>query len=372
MGSRTQRILIASVLLLVSILIPVASRLYIKSVYYNKENTKEATVAEDITYEMLVEANSQERILEDHTSILMIVNVVQEDNASTAARIRGANRLEIYYEYGGSAYCKADFTGFGYGFDSTEGVNIANTCSYYGNKVKKGVMTMEVELSFRDWRGGMGQGKRFYSCGLITDHSLQGERIVSVTDNDDGTLTIITNAVMDDIYRYLEDGIPIREPDEINPYDELPDKWRGAIYECEYIVEKETLLLKTLVAKVRTDDGVTELWKEFVIKDGMQPIAYRDLCRFCTVMEHEMSDVEVSMSQIELTSSYHCYRVVYDGTDESMAIVRSVLSVYKYDLRIVGLEGYDCYEDPAGKVPYVYDRDSKEKCTTIYAIKKSK
>ena len=54
MESRTQRILIVSALLLVSILIPVASRLYIKSVYYNKENTEEATLAEDITNEMLV------------------------------------------------------------------------------------------------------------------------------------------------------------------------------------------------------------------------------------------------------------------------------------------------------------------------------
>lgn len=358
---------IVTLILIASIIIPIATRILVKPGPVKKINI------DGITYMDLIEANRNNKVLERHDSVSITVEVIQDENASAAARIRGANSLFIYYESDGAPYCKADFTGFGYEFDRTEGVNIYNTRSYFGKYTKDGIYNLELELSFVNQFGGHDLDRRFYSCGLIENHILYGEKIVSAVDNSDGTLTITTNALIDDIYRHLDDGIPIRRVNEINPYDELPKEWKGATFECEYIVDKKTLELKELVASLCIGDEKTELWKETVAVNVGQPENYVDLSHrtsgWCRITDYAPTPGDIIAERVA-DRAPRCYTLIYEGLDENQAIVRTVFAQFSYKLNIVVNEGFELYLDPEGKVPYNNEIGEPQSTTVIYALKK--
>ncbi|MCR5345161.1 MAG: hypothetical protein K6E46_03850 [Lachnospiraceae bacterium] len=366
--STIKDIAIIALILIASIIIPIATRIFVKP------QPLKSVKVDGITYMDLIEANRQSKVLARHDNVSIFVEVTQDENASIAARIRGANSLTIYCENIYSPYCKADFTGFGFEFDRVEGVNLVNSRSYFGIKTRGDYNEYELELSFVNQFGGHELDRRFYSCGLIENHILYDEKIVSSVDNWNGTLTITTNAPIEEIYRHLDDGIPIRRVNEINPYDKLPREWEGATLERVFIVDKKTLELRELVASICIGDEKTELWKETVVIDAGRPAKYLDLVGdiLCIVKDYRMSEVEVLLASVEHERDYtnRVYALIYEGMDEDQALLRNVLADFSYKLNVVVNEGYALYLDPEGEVPYNNEVGKAFSTTVLYAFKK--
>lgn len=302
----------------------------------NKE-THEVEKTADPTMEDLAEANRRDNILKKHRNWYSEVKI-SDENSKMAVQAYGVYGFSCYNEDGVS-YFESDFL-------AEDGVSHDKQTSFFNGETEYYKASGDRLLNVSWFTISDDEKKEYltaksahpecfspFSCAEDSD-----EAIDTVTDDNDGKLTVIT-------YTSAE-----LCPEIIN----LPDEWKGGKVRYTYTFDKETLEISGLVCDVLVDGVSYDFLTQKNLYDIDTPEGFDKMCELVYNYKNENPKNPKTIT------------VIYDpDTDEEESFRITVDCVY--GIYPVIREGYSCYKDPKGKVPFIPAEGNND--VTIFAIK---
>ncbi len=291
-----------------------------------------------VTYQELIDANSNEAVFSRHKNWSSKVEAAQDDTAVRAFGLYGFESFarpgmlyaeKDYYEehtedhhyYVNALYTRTD----DYFMRKIEGEGEGYSFNWY-------VMTDEEKSDTR-----LKIGCDPDAIPILSDGAEVGEHIVSTESNRDGTLTVTTNA-----------------PADIFPdFAEFPDAWKGATIDFRYIVDEATLEMEELNVRVITDEGEFPFMTQINTFDVEEPEGLAKLEGFAEYRAMQSFDEPQKIT------------VVYDPDtekEESFEMSKSKMDAVSIYTR----EGYDLFYDKEGTDPYAGTKGMDK--ITVYAL----
>ena len=184
---------------------------------------------------------------------------------------------------------------------------------------------------------------------IIVDGRSQGERIVSATDNEDGTFTAVT--VMPIEYFPVLAGL-------------VPNEWKGASMEFTYLLDATTYeveeVTSTVVINGEINDKKIMLYKQIYEYDVEEPARYAPFKAFAA---------KVETKDFIVTKTITAYYDYGTAGQEKFEYGRDA----SFSIGMILRDGYEPYKDAAGTNPFAEDEriDSTEEDITVYLFKKN-
>lgn len=307
------------------------------------DEQKEVKVTEDdeiskLTLEDLKEANSSEKIYSNHRNWLS-ENTVSEDNSGIAVKAYGVFDFKSYHE-DGVAYFESDFLDEDGVSHKKEHSLFNGETDYYINVDPSDEKKMGIGwyCMSEDEKNEILMNKYAHPDSFIPFNYPEEEKLDSIKDNNDGTLTVITY-------------IPTEScPEVIN----LPEEWKGGKVKYTYTFDKDTLEKKEIVTEIIADGKTYEFLTEKVFYDVDTPEGFDEISELVYSFKNDDPKNPKTLTVIydPDTDDEETYRIT---VDKDFGIYTNIR------------EGYSLYKDPKGNVPFTgSDRNSD---ITMFAIK---
>ena len=180
---------------------------------------------------------------------------------------------------------------------------------------------------------------------IIVDGRSQGERIVSVKDNGDGTRTAVT--VMPIEYFPVLAGL-------------VPNEWKGASMEFTYLLDATTYEVEEVTSTVIVNGERILLYKQLYSYNVEESARYALLKAFATKVEKKDFTVTKTITAFYDYGTAGQEKFEY-GRDASFSI------------GMILRDGYEPYKDAAGTKTFAEGEriDSTEEDITVYLFKKN-
>ena len=296
------------------------------------EVTETEAKSGEITYEQMLEANSRSSVFARHKNVYSEDIVFYEPDDELGQMVGNCGNISFLTE--DLAYYETDYTGFGLEYDKINSLTAGSLPCWKAIGGKK-----DGELHEQWFAGTEEEHKAFFQSAdqyqIMTEVPL--EVIRSQNDNGDGTKTVYTELPMQAAFSAL-----------------LPERFKGAVLQCEYMLDADSLEVKSLHVDIKTDSGIVNYLEQRHIYDADAPAGLAELRDFVNMIE---------------TKSYKNPRrvtFIYDyGTADEQSFTKEAGEEYLVDYYL--REGYASYADPEKKEPFAGNPELKD--TTIYAFK---
>ncbi|MCR4656915.1 MAG: hypothetical protein K5770_11890 [Lachnospiraceae bacterium] len=286
----------------------------------DKEEPSGEEITEPVSYQDLMGANSLDSIFSRHGSISVTATVAEDENAGPKSVAYGCNGFRAYIGPD-FTYYSIDYRGFGLGYDFRDVLYKEASEGAWRSRNENG-----EEVTYMDYYAVSDEEKSEYlpdrnEYSVLTDYSEMGEKIVSEYDNEDGTLTVVTEAGTG---IYLDEG-------------SMPEGWKDRTMETRYTVDAETFEVTGITVTVLCDGEKEDYMDQKVSYDEEEPEDSISLRAFNTEMRTKEPETPGILA------------VIYDpGTQEEQIFTKTVDTSVK--LSVYVREGYSITEAPQGTI----------------------
>ena len=284
-------------------------------------------------YQNMVKANSHDGVFSRHTNFFQTVEFKR--GAEIAQVGTEGSRMEFYAErdcfYTGSAVSAADNASFEDSLYTKAGM--------YSHERKDG-----SNQWYADWYIMTESEKSDYlidteQISVLVDGRAQGEKIISVTDNGNGTVTVTT-------------AMPIQNAPQLE--NGVPAAWKGATLEFVSLLDATTLELKEGISTVLTNGERIPFDRQVFSYDAQKTERCASLLAFADKVEKK------DFTPTRTITAYYNYGTAKEekfeyALDDSFSVMGC------------GRDGYLSYEDLEG-TKRLERIDPSKKAVTVYLL----